>query len=83
MGDKTIMNTILTYTKNSCELLMHGAIESSTPKIKTNFINALEKYLEIQGNIFKEMENAGLYNIENVNETKINKTCSKHESSLN
>lgn len=82
MEDKVIMNTALTLTKNACEILMHGAIESSTPKIKTTFTDALDKFLTTQGDIFKEMETAGLYNIENVPESKLSKTNSKYESTL-
>lgn len=77
MEDKIIMNTSLTLTKNACEILMHGAIESSTPKIKKTFIEALDKFLNIQGEIFTEMENAGLYTIEQVPESKIQKASTK------
>ena len=82
MEDKIIMNTALTLVKNTCEILMHGAIEASTPKIKTTFTEGLDKFISVQGDIFKDMENAGLYNIENVPETKLNKTFSKYESTL-
>lgn len=82
MEDKVIMNTALTLTKNACDILFHGTIEASTPKIKTAFNESLDKFLTIQGDIFKEMETAGLYNIENVTESKISKVNSKYESSL-
>lgn len=79
MEDKIIMNTVLTLSKNACDILFHGSIESSTPKIKKTFIEGLDKFLSSQGEIFKEMENAGLYNLENVPVTKIKKAYSKHE----
>lgn len=82
MEDKIIMNTTLSLVKNACELLMHGTIESSTPNIKSTFLGALDDYLNIQGDIFKEMESDGLYKIENVLESKISKTCNKHEPTL-
>ncbi|HBA37807.1 MAG TPA: spore coat protein [Firmicutes bacterium] len=79
MEDKVIMNTCLTLTKNTCDILMHGAIEASTPNIKSLFETQLTKYLEVQGEIFKEMEKSGMYKMENVPESKIKKTCEKHQ----
>lgn len=72
------MNTSLTLTKNTCDILMHGAIEASTPNIKSLFTTHLDKYLEIQGKIFKEMEEQGMYKLEDVPESKIKKACDKH-----
>lgn len=83
MEDKIIMNTVLTASKNLCDIMMHGALESSNKKVKTTFMKNLEKYLELQGSVYKSMEEAGLYTMENVSETKISKACSKFESSLN
>lgn len=83
MEDKILMNTILTLTKNMIDTLMHGAIESSTPKIKETFMKNLNEYLTLQGSIYKEMENAGLYKMEQVPETKITDSLSKFECELN
>lgn len=77
-----VMQTALTLSKNTCEILLHGAIEASTPKIKSAFMKALDEYLTIQGDIFKAMEQAGLYKVENITPAKINKVVSKYESTL-
>jgi spore coat protein CotF len=82
MEDKIIMNTVLTLTKNACDIFMHGAIESNTKEIKTCFTDSLDKYLKIQGELFTSMESGGLYNIENIPETKIEKSKKKYVSSL-
>lgn len=82
MDDKIIMNTALTLTKNACDIMMHGAIESNNAKVKKTFSDTLGQFLTMQGDIFKEMESAGLYNIENVPETKLNKARGKYESSI-
>ena len=82
MEDKIIMNTALTLTKNACDILMHGSIESNNQKVKKTFIDSLNLILNAQGSIFSEMEKAGLYTIENVPETKITKARGKFESSL-
>ena len=44
MEDKIIMNTVLTLTKNMTDILMHGAIESSTTKIKETYMKYLNEY---------------------------------------
>lgn len=77
MDDKIIMNTALTFSKNACELLMHGAIESSNPKIKSTFMDGLSNILTMQGDLFKEMQEGGLYNIEDVQQSKIQKAYNK------
>lgn len=82
MDDKIIMNTALTLTKNACDIMMHGAIEANNNKVKKTFTDTLSQFLTMQGDIFKEMESAGLYNIENVSETKLNKARGKFDSTL-
>lgn len=82
MDDKIIMNTALTLTKNACDIMMHGAIEANNNKVKKTFTDTLSQFLTMQGDIFKEMESAGLYNIENVPETKLNKARGKFDSTL-
>lgn len=82
MEDKIIMETALSLAKSGCGLLMHGAIESNTPAIKKQFESSLQEFLTIQGDIFTEMESAGLYNVEAALESKIKKACDKHKPSL-
>ena len=78
MDDKVIMNTALTFSKNACELLMHGAIESSTPKVKKAFMDGLTDILNMQGELFNEMQAGGLYKIEDVQQSKIDKAYNKY-----
>lgn len=82
MEDKVIMETSLSLAKGGCGLLMHGAIEANTPAVKKQFESALQEFLTIQGDIFVEMESAGLYNVEAAPENKIKKACDKHKPSL-
>lgn len=82
MEDKIIMDTSLTIVKNACDLLMHGTIESSTKNIKSTFQTYLDKYLTLQGDIYKTMEEGGLYTVETVPESKIKKCCDKHPNTL-
>ena len=48
-------------TKNACDIMMHGAIESNNAKVKKTFQDSLGQFITMQGDIFTEMENAGLY----------------------
>ncbi len=82
MDDKIIMNTALTLTKNACDIMMHGAIEANNPKVKKTFSDTLGQFLAMQGEIYSEMESAGLYNTENVPESKLNKARGKFQSTL-
>ncbi len=79
MDDKIIMNAALTMTKNACDIMMHGAIESNNAKA---FQDSLGQFITMQGDIFTEMENAGLYTTENVPESKLTKARNKFENTL-
>lgn len=78
MNDKIIMDTTLTLTKSMGDLLMHGAIESQEPKLNKAFCDTLMSYLDIQHEIYTEMQNQGFYNTETVTESKISKVLKKH-----
>lgn len=82
MDDKIIMDTALSLTKGMCDLLMHGSIESQEPKLNKMFIDSLMKYLELQQEMYMEMQNQGLYNAETVTESKISKVVKKHPSDM-
>lgn len=45
MTDKEIMENLLLVVKGECDLLMHGAIESSTPNVHMAFTTALNDTL--------------------------------------
>jgi len=80
MEDKTVMHTLLTLSKNMCEILVHGTIESSNVEVKKCFKKALDKYLTIQENIYTLMEEKGWYKLENTTESKIKKAKNKFEN---
>lgn len=82
MQDQIIMDTTLSLTKNMCDLLMHGSIESQEGKINKTFKDALDKFLELQKSIYTEMQNAGLYKVEQVNASSIKKTMNKYQSKM-
>lgn len=61
MDDRTIMENLLTNAKSSCDLYMHGTIESSTPNVHQAFNDALGEQLSMQECIYKQMSQKGWY----------------------
>jgi len=79
MEEETILNMILTISKNMCEILFHGNIESSNKKVETTFNDALNSYLDIQKEIFEIMKEKNYYTLSTVSSTKIEDVKTKHE----
>ncbi len=61
MNDKEIMENLLLNLKGECDLLMHGAIESSTPNVHTTFVNAFNETLALQNEVYNKMAQMGWY----------------------
>ena len=72
MQDKLLMQDILMLEKGVCDLYMHGAIESSTNNISEAFKCALNDSLNMQNEIYSEMQSKGWYTTENAEQDKIN-----------
>ena len=83
MDDKTIMSTILSNVKGSCDLMMHGTIESSTSNVHSTFNKALQDSLCIQNEIYSKMTEKGWYQTQNVDQSQIQQTKQKVTSSQN
>ncbi len=61
MNDKEIMENLLLNLKGECDLLMHGAIESSTPDVHSAFTQAFNDTLAMQNEIYAKMAQKGWY----------------------
>ena len=61
MQDKEIMENLLLALKGECDLLMHGAIESSTQNVHTAFKSALDETLAMQNAVYNKMASKGWY----------------------
>jgi hypothetical protein len=59
MDDKTIMENLLMTTKGACDLYMHGAIESPSPKRASGFQQRPESGITLQTNVYKQMSQKG------------------------
>ncbi len=79
MDDKTIMETMLYSVKGTCDLYMHGAIESGSANVHNTFSCALDKALKMQNDIYNKMVSKGWYQVEQVKQPEIEK-CKQNYS---
>ena len=77
MEDKIIMDSILSSVKGACDLMMHGAIESSTPAVHSAFKQAFDETLALQNEIYNKMSQKGWYPSAKVEQQKIDSVKQK------
>ena len=71
MNDKEIMTNILNLVKGECDLMMHGAIESSTPGVHFAFKQGFDDALSMQNKIYAKMSEKGWYPTQQAQGTQI------------
>lgn len=71
MEDKDLMEKELLIIKGVCDLYLHGTIESSTAEVHEAFKCALNESLNIQNKIYNLMAEKGWYQMETVEQQKI------------
>ncbi len=81
MDDKYIMENLMFGSKVINDLFMHGIIESANEDVSVVFMKAMQEAAKMHYDIFKAMETAGFYTINNVDESKIKKLKTKLECS--
>ncbi len=77
MDNKLIMENYLLVLKSTVEVYVHGTLESSNKDIRNLLKKGLDETIEHQANTYDEMVKYGWYNIENVDLTTIENTCTK------
>ena len=77
MEDKDLMEAELLNIKGACDLYLHAAIESSTPKVNRTFCSALNNTLSMQEQIYKQMEQKGWYVSDSAPQQKIEQVKQK------
>ena len=80
MNDKEIMTNILNAVKGECDLLMHGAIESSTPAVHQMFAQGFNDALALQSQIYAKMSAKGWYPAEQAQQNEITKVKNKYQN---
>ena len=78
MNDQEIMTNILNAVKGECDLMMHGAIESSTPAVHSAFTQSFNDALSLQNQIYAKMSAKGWYPSENAQQNEISKVKQKY-----
>ena len=77
MDEKNVMENLLFTAKSACDLYMHGAIEATTPEVRSAFCSALNDTLAIQDSIYKDMSARGWYSMENAEQSKVQQVKQK------
>ena len=80
MNDKEIMENLLLNLKGECDLLMHGAIESSTPNVHSAFTQAFNEALTMQSEIYAKMAQKGWYPAQNAQPAEISAVKQKYNA---
>jgi len=61
LDDRQLMENLLLNLKGECDLLMHGAVESSTPDVHNAFCKAFNDTLKMQNEVYAAMASKGWY----------------------
>ncbi|MBQ3082297.1 MAG: spore coat protein [Clostridia bacterium] len=77
MDDKTIMENMLYAVKSTCDLYLHGAVESTTGNVHGAFSNALDEALQMQNQIYNKMSQKGWYQTKQATSQQIQQTAGK------
>ncbi len=78
MQDKEIMENLLLNLKGECDLMMHGAIESSTGNVHSAFTETLSETLSLQNQVYAMMAKKGWYPAQNAQQTQIDSVKQKY-----
>lgn len=78
MDEKNLMENLLLVEKGVCDLLMHGAVESSTAPVRAAFDSALSESLSMQKTIYDKMAARGWYPAEQAEQAQITKVKNKY-----
>ena len=82
MNDKEIMENLLLNLKGECDLMMHGAIESATANVHSEFTRALAETLAMQNEVYSAMARAGMYPTVTAEQKQITLTRDKFPQNL-
>lgn len=77
MDDKKLMEAMLYSVKSTCDLYLHGAIESCTGNVHGAFNNALDEALQMQNAIYNKMSEKGWYQNTPAPQAQIDQTANK------
>lgn len=80
MTDELIMNNYLLLLKSTCEVYVHGTLESANDSVRNVLKSGLDNILLEQHNTYNLMVDNGWYSVSNVGSSIINKCIKGLES---
>lgn len=80
MDERGVMEDLLNITKGTCDLYMHGAIESSSGDVNQAFNNALNEALKMQTDIYAKMASKGWYSMNQAQPQQIQQVKQKYSA---
>ena len=78
MNDKEIMENLLLNLKGECDLMMHGAIESATPRVHSAFTSELSNTVAMQNQVYSMMAKKGWYPTKTAQQAEISAVKQKY-----
>ena len=82
MTDRDYMENMLLLEKGACDLLMHGAIESSSTDVHQTFATSLGAALRRQEQIYGKMEQKGWYVVQQAPQQQVDQVKQKFASQM-
>jgi len=80
MGDKEIMDDILSSQKHITGVYNTYSNECVNQDLKSDFLNILQEEHEIQANVFMEMQRRGWYSPSQAEQQKVNEARTKFQN---
>ena len=83
MNDQILTDNYLLLLKSTVEVYVHGTLESSNSDIRDTLKESLNNIITMQADTYDKMVEHGWYQVNNVEETKIQETIMKLQNNSN
>ena len=83
MNDQLLMDNYLLVLKSTVEVYVHGTLESSNSDVREHLKECLDNIMSMQADTYDKMAECGWYQVDNVEETKIQETIVKLQNNSN
>ena len=83
MNDQLLMDNYLLVLKSTVEVYVHGTLESSNSDVREHLKSCLDSIMSMQADTYDKMVEHGWYQVDNVEETKIQETLMKLQNKDN
>lgn len=83
MNDQILMDNYLLVLKSTVEVYVHGTLESSNNDVREHLKGCLDNIMSMQADTYDKMVEHGWYQVDNVEETKVQETLVKLQNNNN